>query len=70
MPETKSEEKTQYERVSISVDLLKEIERVVNFKKIGYRSQSEFIHEAIRLQLRAIFSLYPELKLNSSKTKE
>ena len=41
-----------YRKVSISGDLVEKIEKIVEDGNLGYRSTSDFIHEAVRLRLQ------------------
>ncbi len=42
----------KYRKVSIADDLVNKIEKIVEDGHLGYRSTSDFIHEAVRLRLQ------------------
>ncbi len=43
-----------YANISVPEELLKEVEKVVNEKILGYRSPSEFVIEAVRKRVEEI----------------
>ena len=44
----------QYRKVSISEDLVIRIESIVENGQLGYRSISDFVHEAVRMRLQEL----------------
>lgn len=42
----------KYRKVSVSDELIDKIEEIVSKGDLGYRSTSDFIHEAVRLRLQ------------------
>jgi metal-responsive CopG/Arc/MetJ family transcriptional regulator len=44
-----------YSGISLPTELVKQIEKIVNNKKYGYASNTEFIKEALRIYMREHF---------------
>ena len=49
----------KYRKVSIADDLVDKIEKIVEDGHLGYRSTSDFIHEAVRLPLQDLHKREP-----------
>ena len=50
----------RYRYVSIPTELIEQVEKIVDFKKFGYRSIAEFVVDATRRRLEDIFTNIPE----------
>lgn len=46
----------KYRYVSIPTELIEQVEKIVEFKKFGYRSIAEFVVDATRRRLENIFA--------------
>ena len=51
-----------YVTVRLDKNLLDAVDALVKQKKPGYKSRSEFVHDAVRRRIEGLLSLYPELK--------
>ncbi len=55
----------------IPKDLIETIKLIIEKTDLGYRNPSEFIVESVRNNIKGIFNLYPDLKLEfESKRKK
>jgi len=51
-----------YKTARIDSNLIEMIDILISDRRTGYKSRSEFIHDAIRMRIETLLSLYPDLK--------
>lgn len=44
----------KYRKISISEEIVEKVEKIIEEGNLGYRSISDFMHEAVRLRLQEI----------------
>ncbi|MHA1416518.1 MAG: hypothetical protein ACTSRR_09705 [Candidatus Heimdallarchaeaceae archaeon] len=52
----------EYQAVTITKDLLEDVKRIIDDRRVHFRSVSEFVHAAIREKIETYLALYPDLK--------
>jgi len=62
MPKTASQREEEYSTVKVPKDLIDEIDKMMD--KLGYRSRSEFVKDAIRSLLRQYGATAPAEKVS------
>ena len=56
------DEKRTYKTARIDESMIKIIDRIIEDKRTGYKTRSEFIHDSLRKRIEDLLNLFPDLK--------